>query len=178
MNNTIEKIYTFKLPRWQQLPEQPLRSSQLVQYVTEQLRAIFIDKEEIITTTMIQNYVKWGIIPRPDGKKYCKEHIAKLIVVIILKKVLHIRYIKKGMELQLNIMDIATGYDRFCEYLEEKLQLTFRSIYFNKPYELGKIFSSDEEVGLNALAYSFALNLLANIIISQKGFKNIGGSHG
>ena len=43
---------------------------------------------------MINNYVKNGLIPHPDKKKYTKEHLAGLMAVCMLKQVLSIQDIK------------------------------------------------------------------------------------
>ena len=43
---------------------------------------------------MINNYVKTGLIPHPDKKKYTKEHLAGLMAVCMLKQVLPIQDIK------------------------------------------------------------------------------------
>ena len=44
----------------------------------------------LLTSSMINNYVKNGVLPHPDKKKYGKEHLAALTVLCLLKPVLSI----------------------------------------------------------------------------------------
>ena len=48
------------------------------------------NEERLITSTMINNYVKMKIIPAPVKKKYHKRHLAYMIIVCILKQTLSI----------------------------------------------------------------------------------------
>ena len=47
---------------------------------------------------MINNYVKHGIMPPPNKKKYSREHIAYLIIICSLKQALPIQDIKELIE--------------------------------------------------------------------------------
>ena len=38
--------------------------------------------------TMVNNYTKSGLVPRADGKKYGREHLAYLTAICILKRVM------------------------------------------------------------------------------------------
>ena len=61
----------FKLPRWDNLPSIDLYLDQVVNYLERILKSYSLDKEEkIITKTMINNYVKQGIMPAPEKKRY------------------------------------------------------------------------------------------------------------
>jgi DNA-binding transcriptional MerR regulator len=48
------------------------------------------DKEHAFTKTMINNYVKSGLLPPPDRKKYSQEHIYKLFIIYYMKSILKI----------------------------------------------------------------------------------------
>lgn len=41
-----------------------------------------------MTKSMVNNYVKVGMIPRPTGKKYDRDHLAMLIMIGVLKQAL------------------------------------------------------------------------------------------
>ena len=47
--------------------------------------------DKILTKTMINNYVKDGILPAPEKKKYSKEHLLILIGIYYLKDILSIK---------------------------------------------------------------------------------------
>ena len=84
----IEKIIKHHLPRWNELPEIDLYLDQVVNYLEKYLGILGSnDDDKIITKTMINNYVKQGIMPAPEKKKYGKTHIAYLMVICILKQV-------------------------------------------------------------------------------------------
>ena len=84
----IEKIIKHHLPRWNELPEIDLYLDQVVNYLEKYLGILSSnDDDKIITKTMINNYVKQGIMPAPEKKKYGKTHIAYLMVICILKQV-------------------------------------------------------------------------------------------
>lgn len=83
------------LPAWDDLPAIPLYMDQVILYLSESLRLFQPEGEpSLLTSSMINNYVKTGLIPHPDKKKYTKEHLAGLMAVCMLKQVLPIQDIK------------------------------------------------------------------------------------
>ncbi len=114
---------------WKEFPDIGLYKDQVVTYVSRQL--VRFDDEEPITSAMINNYIKDKLLPRADGKKYSREHLAGLIEICILKQVLSVRDI--GFLLQ-QVMDESTPelfYEKFigdvnqsltqiAEYVEEE----------------------------------------------------------
>ncbi|HEY9053598.1 MAG TPA: DUF1836 domain-containing protein [Rectinemataceae bacterium] len=74
---------------WAQLPDLGLYMDQVITYLERQLD-IFVKPggESSMTPSMINNYVKAKIVPRAEGKKYRQEHIALLLAVFTLKRVL------------------------------------------------------------------------------------------
>jgi len=78
-----------KPPEWNQLPDIGLYMDQVINYLERQIGSLFAtEKEEAITSSMINNYVKAKIIPRAKQKKYSQEHIALLLALFVLKKAL------------------------------------------------------------------------------------------
>lgn len=83
------------LPAWDDLPAIPLYMDQVILYLSESLRLFQPEGEpSLLTSSMINNYVKNGLIPHPEKKKYRKEHLAGLIVLCLLKQVLPIPDVK------------------------------------------------------------------------------------
>ena len=69
-----EKV--LKLPRWEELPAIDLYIDQVVSLLNEWLD--FIPRstdEQVITKTMINNYVKHGLVEAPKKKKYTRYYI-------------------------------------------------------------------------------------------------------
>ena len=121
-----EVINTIHIPRWNELPEIDLYLDQVVNYLEKYLGQYNVNKEEkIITKTMINNYVKLGIMPAPEKKKYSKEHIAYLIVICVLKQVYSISDIGKLISLTIQYFELSKAYNRFCANLEVSVKNVF-----------------------------------------------------
>ena len=83
------------LPDWNELPTIRLYMDQVIFYLGENLRFFERDgQSSLLTSSMINNYVKTGVLPHPEKKKYRREHLAALLAVCMLKQVLSIQDIK------------------------------------------------------------------------------------
>ncbi len=121
-----EMIMKIHIPRWNELPEIDLYLDQVVNYLEKYLEQYNVNKEDkIITKTMINNYVKLGIMPAPEKKKYSKEHIAYLIVICVLKQVYSISDIGKLISLTIQYFELGKAYNRFCANLEISVKNVF-----------------------------------------------------
>jgi len=74
---------------------------------------------------MINNYVKQGIMPAPEKKKYGKTHIAYLMVICILKQVYSIGDIGKLISETTKYFELSKAYNRFCANLEISIKNVF-----------------------------------------------------
>ena len=121
-----EMIMKIHIPRWNELPEIDLYLDQVVGYLEQYLGQYNVSKEDkIITKTMINNYVKIGIMPAPEKKKYSRQHIAYLIVICVLKQVYSISDIGKLISLTIQYFEISKAYNRFCANLEISVKNVF-----------------------------------------------------
>lgn len=124
-----EEIKKFHIPRWDEIPDIDLYIDQVVSLLDKSL-ANYIKsdnekKEKAITKTMINNYVKNGVINPPISKKYNRNHIAHLFVIFILKQIYSIDEIKKLLDLAIQTSPIDQSYNRFCSELEKAIRMTF-----------------------------------------------------
>lgn len=119
----VKEVEDFSFPRWEDLPDIDLYMDQVL-YLIEKYLYIFQTKEEkkIITSSMINNYVKLKMMPKPVKKRYTKKHLAYLIAITVLKQVLTISEIKKGLFFQADIDGIRGAYDLFCSEQEYALR--------------------------------------------------------
>lgn len=77
---------------WEQLPDLGLYLDQVITFLERQLDFFRMPGEEgQITSSMINNYAKSGLVPRTVGKKYGQEHLALLLSVFALKRVLSVQ---------------------------------------------------------------------------------------
>lgn len=121
-----EIIMKLHVPRWNELPELDLYLDQVVNYLEKYIGQYNVNKEDkIITKTMINNYVKQGIMPAPEKKKYSREHVAYLIVICVLKQVYSISDIGKLISLTIEHFELSKAYNRFCANLEVSVKNVF-----------------------------------------------------
>lgn len=152
---TPTNITNFHIPRWSELPNLDLYLDQTVNILEKYLKNYIGNKEEtIITKTMINNYVKQGLIKPPKKKKYNRIHIATLIVICILKQIYSINDISELIKLAIKTAKINTAYNQFCEALERVIFYTFDGVEYRLPED--SIF---EQSLLQSVAQSFASKL-------------------
>ncbi len=169
-NSTINDIAKFHIPRWEELPNFALYLDQLVTLLEDYL-ANYIkndnDKQnkenKIITKTMINNYVKQGILDAPTGKKYNKIHIVKLFVICILKQVYSINDIKELIKLAINTVPVEEAYNKFCTELENAIYITFCIAQSTMQKDV-----TTEQYILKNVVQSFANKLYVEIIYLKK----------
>ena len=83
------EMLAYHCPRYQEFPRIELYMDQVLTILEEALRPFALnDKEKLITSTMVNNYVKQGVVMPPKKKRYSCEHLAYLMTVCILKQVL------------------------------------------------------------------------------------------
>lgn len=116
---TIEDIRNFKAPRWDSLPDIDLYMDQVLVVLDKQLSIFKRDADEkIITAAMINNYVKQKITLPPVNKKYTRYHLAYLYTVCVLKNIMGLGDICKGIGNLLSGRHTAEAFDMFCEELD------------------------------------------------------------
>lgn len=87
MKAFCHQMMDYRLPRWSELPGFDIYMDQLITLVRQYLAPLFDEEDAIITSSMINNYVKAGLIPKPEKKRYHAQHIASLIAITLLKQV-------------------------------------------------------------------------------------------
>lgn len=111
-----KKIENFCSAKWDRLPEIYLYMDQVLTYMNGQLYLFKRNESDaLLTSSMINNYVKAGVLPRPAQKKYSRGHLAILTVVCLLKQVLSIQDISALVRTLLKNAPASEIYDRFCE---------------------------------------------------------------
>jgi hypothetical protein len=108
---------------WEQLPDFSLYMDQMLSYIDRQI--IRFREEDSLTAAMVNNYTKSGLVPRAEGKKYNREHLAYLTAICVLKHVMSTKdmdlVIKEELQGERSIPD---SYAAFCASLDQALSLT------------------------------------------------------
>ena len=132
------KMVRHKLPYWEEIPEIDLYMDQVIALMDKYLSFHKIDKNtNVVTHSMINNYVKLGIMPAPVKKRYSREHIAYLIIICTLKQALPISDIKTVLEKRIQKTSIAETLNFFSDLYDS---------VFNTVLALGKKFSNKAHI--------------------------------
>lgn len=109
-SDIVRKLNTLSLPRYNQLPNVTLYRDQVIEYVALWMEPLSICVEQpVITPSMINNYVKVGLVPAPVKKQYGREQIARLIAICIFKQVLPIAAVQALFNIQRLSYDAPTA---------------------------------------------------------------------
>lgn len=111
---------------WDDLPDIPLYMDQVVSYLSRQLSCS--GEGDGLTSAMINNYMKDGLLERAHGKKYDQVHLAYLTAICALKQVMSVREMKVITTVGREMGDPDRQYEYFCKYLDEALSDTARHI--------------------------------------------------
>ena len=164
-NKTIEH---FHIIRSNEFPDLDLYMDQVLAYLSRQLSVFKIDPEDnIITSSMINNYVKFGIVPPPEGKKYNRRHLAYIYAVCFLKQVLRLDEIKQLVDTLLEGKNEKQVYNYFCDEQEKALRAC---CLVGEPVEEISLDGDYTDLALKYAATSIASKLYAQKILSfQRG---------
>ncbi|WP_155285864.1 DUF1836 domain-containing protein [Lacticaseibacillus zhaodongensis] len=109
-NEYLQQLSAISWPRWTDLPQFDLYMDQVVQFVNDLVRPAGMGE---LTPTMVNNYVKKGIITAPKKKKYTRGQLANIIVIAILKPVFSLDTIAGGIRYQLKNREAQQAFDAF-----------------------------------------------------------------
>ena len=102
---------------WDQLPEIYLYMDQVLTYLNRQL-ALYDGTANPLTASMINNYVKDGVLERPQKKKYSRDHLALLMIICMLKPILPIQDISSLLGISLETGTKHDLYEKLCHVQE------------------------------------------------------------
>ena len=118
-----ERLERERPVEWEAFPDIGLYMDQLISYMPRQL--IHYGEGESLTSAMVNNYTKSGLVPRAEGKKYHRTHLAYLTAICVLKHVMSTRdmdlLIREELQGERPIQD---GYAAFCASLDKALRIT------------------------------------------------------
>lgn len=84
----LRRMTEYEPAPWALIPDLGLYMDQVITYIERQLEPLYGEAaKSLLTPSMINNYVKNGLVHRPQGKKYYREHLAILMMIVMLKPV-------------------------------------------------------------------------------------------
>ena len=156
LNALLERLRTQRPVEWDQLPDFALYMDQILTYMDRQI--IRFDEDDGLTAAMVNNYTKSGLVPRAEGKKYSREHVAYLTAICVLKRVMSTRDMDLLIKEELHgERPVEDGYAAFCRSLDNALNIT-----------AGEIESRGHDADLADNAIHFALLSYAAGVASSR----------
>ena len=141
---------------WEDLPDIALYMDQLISDMPRQL--IRFDEGNALTSAMVNNYIKDGLVPRAEGKRYGPIHLGYLTAVVALKQVLSVRDIGAllgaGRATKKSPPEL---YGYFCQALDQALTDTAQTIN-----------PESQREDLARMALDFAVRSYANQLACQR----------
>jgi len=145
---------------WNDLPDIALYMDQVISYMPRQL--INFKEEELLTSAMVNNYIKDGLVPRADGKRYGPIHLGYLTAVCAMKKVLSVKDMKAMLDSVPDSKEPEAIYNYFNRALDAALSEAAANLNADTPEdELPQLALS---LGLRSYANQLACARVLDII--------------
>lgn len=138
-----------------------LYADQVVNYLEKWLTPFSLVDEKVITKSMINNYVKHGLVGAPKNKKYTRNHLAYLIVVCIFKQAYSMQEITQMISIQVH----AYPTDRSYNYFIEDFESCMKSIIESGNFQHSEL---DESSELSKLLHVVVESLVTQIYVRKK----------
>lgn len=164
------------LPRYESLPDIGLYIDQVITYVTGEIQNIFKlshpNGEDILTPSMINNYVKNKIMTPPVKKKYKKSHIAFIFTITILKQVGSLNDVSFGIKNLTHKLGAKDAFNTFIQFLESALKASALELshtpdasYYMKPVDI-------DLLPLKTATIAFTSIMMTRYLFSQQQKNN------
>lgn len=157
--NWVETVLDYDPISWERLPELELYMDQVITLMNKELEPFAVSGERLLTPSMINNYVKDGVLPRPNQKKYSKEHLSRLLMICLLKSVLSLPQINDTLRGLTATQPIDMLYQDFADA---------QSIALREVAERIEALSEPSEETMYQLAIGLALEANARRIAAAR----------
>ena len=109
-------LNSFRLPAWEEIPDLGLYMEQITVLLKDYLDYFppELKEEQFITAATINNYVRIKVMPQPIKRRYYREHIAYLIIILSLKHSLSIALIQRIIPTGLSREEVERIYTAFA----------------------------------------------------------------
>ena len=124
---SVAAVSEIHIPRWNELPEFELYMDQVIGLAEKNLGALYIDGKGLLTPSMINNYVKSGVLPPPKNKRYNRTHLAILMIVCAMKPVMEISAVSDIISRSIAASNIENVLDEFARMYESELSSSIKT---------------------------------------------------
>lgn len=168
LNSFCQQMIAYRLPRWEELPAFDIYMDQMITLVKQYVKDLFDEDDVIITNSMINNYVKMGMIPKPVKKRYNRVHIAYLLAITLIKQVLTISQVKDGIDYQIAQLGPKGAFNMFCDEQENALRMIGTQILEKQTEKVNEYLMSfhRDNVPIRLITLAFASRLVAKKMVT------------
>lgn len=108
-------LNNYNLPKWDDIPNFGLYMEQVLILLGQYLDYLppELKKEQFLTASAINNYVRKKYMPGPNNKKYYRVHIAYLIIICSLKQSISITTLASFLPNSAKEEDVKRAYDAY-----------------------------------------------------------------
>ena len=154
-----EKLDGERPVSWTDFPDIGLYKDQVVSYMYRQL--IHFEEEGHLTSAMINNYIKGRLLPRTEGKKYNREHLAGLTEICVLKQILSVENTGFLLHQELQGDNQEDFYEKFCNILDQALTETSAQIHTD--WDVGSL----SDIALRLAVSSYCQKLVCERLLEM-----------
>ena len=169
MHPIFSELKNFVLPSWEELPNKKMYGEELSRYVNNLM--LPLQNERIhLTTTMIQNYLKWNLLPPVEGRKYDRTHLAWCICITLYKRIIPLKDVATGIMLQQKFMNVADAYNKLSEFINSGFKAMLQSLEENDDVlRLPQLSVNQATMSLALSANTFVLQCFLDCIVAGGG---------
>lgn len=151
LHSLAEQMRGVHISRVSEMPRIELYLDQVLTLVSQELAFMSLPGETLLTGSMVNNYVKQGVIPAPRKKRYTRRHLAALVFVCALKRVFSIAQVKQLMgRIYASGLDTEALYDEACALFEHALAACFSEPESEAASDAVRFAAAVEEAGGDA----------------------------
>lgn len=174
----LKNVSDFKLPEYKELPSVSLYMEQVLTYVNGILATLSPEQEKSLTSFMVNNYVKAGMVEEPDKKKYSRNQIGYLLAISLLKQTVSMSDLSVLIELDDGVSNDKESLYRFFADMQSFIISETSRKTLQKADGIARKYKADlrsskEKADLNArnalgfVALRLAVQAEANKILSD-----------
>jgi hypothetical protein len=160
LSELIERLSGERPADWDSLPDIELYRDQILSYMKRQHSLQPEDAQ--LTGAMINNYIKSGLLPRANGKKYTKDHLVYLTAICSLKQVLSVGETDALLKLQPNISDAKGFYGKYLTEMEEAFRETAGRL--DESYTKEQLAAAALQLAISSYAQKLACEKLLDLL--------------
>ena len=167
MIEKINELENINLPSWDSLPNDGIYKEELLRYLNEILSPLHVVEKNLISSSMVNNYVKLGYIDRPEKKKYYRSSIAQLVVISIFKQVISIEDLAKGIDIEMSTFGLKDVYENFENIFNQARKAILTSEKVNA-VNISFDYTDHHDKVLSYLAISLFTKLYTQLVIDNR----------